>query len=251
MAIIALQAWYLKQYEPLEQVLTKPADLRLSRNSLLKSALRADFLDDRRQVSSSEWFKRYLEGEVVEFYIEGSGGYKIANIDLVSQEIYFTKQELTAVLEPMIFCSWQSQALGEALTTAIHQLNERSRLPLSLEMAQRPAKDPLRISDSQLRSLRKSLLVIADITPINIIRQGEESLLLPHPLVCLEIGYALPIKRPKQILLVQQERQDIAGQFPFDIAGHQQLIFKHDRELLPILSPMLETLLYQFNLFSV
>jgi len=37
-------------------------------------------------------FQRYLEGEIVEFYIEGSGGYAISNIDLISHEIYFTKQ---------------------------------------------------------------------------------------------------------------------------------------------------------------
>ena len=30
------------------------------------------------------------------FYIEGSGGYTISNIDLVSHEIYFTKQDVMA-----------------------------------------------------------------------------------------------------------------------------------------------------------
>jgi hypothetical protein len=53
-------------------------------------------------VRQSLWFQRYLDGETVEFYIEGSGGYAIANIDLISHEIYFTKQEVMAHLEPII-----------------------------------------------------------------------------------------------------------------------------------------------------
>ena len=94
MAIIALKAWYLQQYEPIKELEKRPHDLRLSKNSLLKSGLRADFLDDSQDVKNSEWFGRYLEGEIVEFYIEGSGGYAISNIDLISHEIYFTKIEV-------------------------------------------------------------------------------------------------------------------------------------------------------------
>jgi hypothetical protein len=54
-------------------------------------------------VKNSAWFKRYLEGETVEFYIEGSGGYAISNIDLISHEIYFSKQDVMAQTEPTIF----------------------------------------------------------------------------------------------------------------------------------------------------
>ncbi|MGL4882788.1 MAG: hypothetical protein ACRC8K_17275, partial [Waterburya sp.] len=100
MAIIALKAWYLKQYEPIKQVLQKPCTLRLSRNSLLKMGLRADFLDDRLEVEVSDWFQLYLAGQTVEFYIQGSGSYIVSNIDLVSQEIYFTKCHSTSGLEP-------------------------------------------------------------------------------------------------------------------------------------------------------
>jgi len=51
----------------------------------------------------------YLEGEIVEFYIEGSGGYAISNIDLISHEIYFTKQAVMAQLEPTIFLCYQTE----------------------------------------------------------------------------------------------------------------------------------------------
>ena len=103
MAIIALKAWYLQDYEPLPELEKRLHDLRLSKNSLLKSGLRADFLEDSQEVKKSAWFQRYLEGEAVEFYVEGSGGYTISNIDLISHEIYFTKQTVMAQLEPTIF----------------------------------------------------------------------------------------------------------------------------------------------------
>jgi hypothetical protein len=113
MSIIALKAWYLQEYEPIRELEKRPHDLRLSKNSLLKSGLRADFLEDSEEVKNSLWFQRYLEGERVEFYIEGSGGYGISNIDLRSHEIYFSKQEVMAHLEPTIFLCYQTASLRQ------------------------------------------------------------------------------------------------------------------------------------------
>ncbi|MGF1674976.1 MAG: hypothetical protein ACFCUV_15015, partial [Rivularia sp. (in: cyanobacteria)] len=103
MSIIALRAWYIEKYEPIPELEKRQPDIRISKKSLLKSALRADFLEDSDEVKNSTWFRRYLEGDEIEFYIEGSGGYCVANIDLISHEIYFTKQALLAQLEPTIF----------------------------------------------------------------------------------------------------------------------------------------------------
>lgn len=256
MAIIALKAWYIEQYEPLTEVVKRPHDLRLSRNSLLKSGLRADFLDDIQQVQASTWFRRYLEGEKVEFYIEGSGGYVIANIDLISQEVYFTKQESLASLNPIVFFSYQREdaiareSLLEVLNKSIAELNQKLRFPLTLEMAIRSTEESTRMSDSQLRKIRKSLLFVADISPITVFTQGENALLLPSPNVCLEIGYALRAKHSQQILLVKRDREDLEGDFPFDIVTHQQLNFSNVVELSKTLLPMLTTMLQKFNLFS-
>lgn len=255
MAIIALKAWYLQEYEPLIQLEKRPHDLRLSKNSLLKSGLRADFLEDSQDVKQSEWFRRYLEGETVEFYIEGSGGYAISNIDLISHEIYFTKQEVMAQLEPVIFLSHQSEynasseALSNALTETIANFNLRSRLPLSLEISRRPPGEPMRLSSTQMRKIRKSLVFIADGTAIAKIEREETPLSIPSPQVCVEIGYALTSKRPEQILLLQMERSDLAGQFPFDLPNYQQLLFQKPEELKKTLPSVLEGLLQRFNLF--
>ncbi|MGB3560306.1 MAG: hypothetical protein WBA24_17345, partial [Geitlerinemataceae cyanobacterium] len=200
MSIISLKAWYLQKYEPLSELEKRPHDLRLSKNSLLKSGLRADFLEERDRVKESQWFRRYLDGEVVEFYIEGSGGYAISNIDLSSHEIYFTKQDVMAHLDPIIFLCWQTEypessvALRDELNAAIATINTRSRLPLKLEESQRSRENPLRLNSRSLRKIRRSLLFIADTTAIARV-PGDEPQLIPSGNVCIEIGYALQCKR--------------------------------------------------------
>ncbi|MGB7250194.1 MAG: hypothetical protein WBC73_14740, partial [Phormidesmis sp.] len=220
MAIIALKAWYLSNYEPIRDLENRPHDLRLAKNSLLKSALRADFLEDIEEVKQSEWFQRYLEGDLVEFYVEGSGAYAIANIDLISHEIYFAKQDSLANLDPTIFFSYQSEypdssdLLREEIEAFIEKFNSKSRLPISLVESHRLSQGPVRINSSLMRQIRRSLLFIADGTPILGI-DATPPQLIPSPKVCVEMGYALQCKRSEQIILAQMERSDLPGQFPF------------------------------------
>lgn len=253
MAIIAVRAWYLQEYEPLRELEKRPHDLRLSKNSLLKTGLRADFLDDREEVKRSTWFERYLEGDPVEFYIEGSGGYAVANIDLISQEIYFTKQDSIARLDPTIFLCSQtensraSEEVRSVLQETIAHLNERSRLDISLEEVQRRESGPMRPSSSRMRKLRKSLLFVADMTPIASCGNPPQS--IPSPNVCIELGYALQSKRREQILLVQQLQTTDRGELPFDWPSLQILQFRDRPELEKILPPGIEELLQRYNLF--
>lgn len=255
MAIIPLKAWYLEQYEPIRETVARPPDLRLSRNSLLKSGLRADFLEESAAIQAAIWFQRYLQGETVEFYIEGSGGYVIANIDLISHEIYFTKREISSWLEPTIFLSHQeaypeaSAAVRSALETSLASLNRQSRLSLKLETSSRSAGTPQRLSDSQLRRIRQSLLFIADGTPVAS-TASQPPQLLSSSAVCAELGYAFATKRPGQILLLYMERPDLRGTFPFDLPQHRQLGFKTATDLSQMLPPALETLLQRYHLLS-
>jgi hypothetical protein len=256
MAIIALKAWYIQKYEPLEELEKRPHDLRLSKNSLLKSALRADFLEDREQVKQTVWFQRYLQGDNVEFYIEGSGGYTIANIDLSSHEIYFTKQTSIATLEPIIFFCYQieypasSEVLRERLQQAIAALNKRSRIELALIESQRHSDSAVRLNTTAMRKIRKSLLFIADSTPITSIENKEKPQLISSPNVCVELGYAIQSKRTEQIVLAQMQRSDLSGQSTFDLPNYQLLQFKNSKELDKILPQVIETQLQRFNLFS-
>lgn len=256
MTIIALKAWHLQEYEPIQELEKRPHDLRLSKNSLLKSGLRADFLEESEEIKQSAWFQRYLEGEIVEFYIEGSGGYTISNIDLSSHEIYFTKQAVMAQLEPTIFLCYQteyavsSEALRDGLKTTVESLNQRSRLPLTLVESYRPSDSPIRLNRTMMRKIRKSLLFVADGTPIARIEGKDSAQLIPSPNVCVEIGYAIQSKRSEQILLAQMQRPDLSGQFPFDLPNYQRLQFKNGGELNKMLPTTIEKQLHRFNLFS-
>jgi hypothetical protein len=255
MSIIALKAWYLQQYEPLSELEKRPHDLRLSKNSLLKSGLRADFLEESDYVKRSEWFRRYLDGETVEFYIEGSGGYAISNIDLSSHEIYFTKQDVMAHLDPVIFLCYQTEypqssvALRDELRATIATLNARSRIPLKLAESLRSIENPLRLNSRSLRKIRRSLLFIADTTAIAQV-PGDKPQLVPSANVCIEIGYALQCKRTEQILLASLKRDDLSGRVPFDLPNYQQLEFRNVDELQRIVPSLLEAMLKRFNLFS-
>jgi hypothetical protein len=101
-----------------------------------------------------------------------------------------------------------------------------------------------------LRQIRKSLLFVADGTPVASIGERDYVRLIPSPKTCVEMGYALQSKRSEQILLVQMERPDLSGNFPFDLPSHQQLCFKTAGELEKTLPPVVESLLQRFNLFS-
>lgn len=290
MAIIALKAWYLGDYEPIATLEQRPPDLRLNRNSLLRSALRADFLDDSNHVREAEWFTRYLAGEAVEFYIEGSGGYGVANIDLISHEIYFTKLEVLAQLEPIVYyCPQVEYPLGQelvtnALTNVFQQLQQKSRLPLTLVTSPRLKPEITRLSSNQLRQIKRSLLFIVDGTPIAQVssptslssnsptsnspkelgssfrsslfdnlddpREKASNLnqLVPSPQACLELGFALQSKRSEQILLLKLDRPDLQGNYPFDLPSPQQLSCA-STELENSLPTVLESLLQKYNLF--
>jgi hypothetical protein len=255
MSIIALRAWYLQDYEPITELEKRPPDIRFSKKSLLKSGLRADFLEDSDEVKASTWFRRYLEGENIEFYIEGSGGYCVANIDLISHEIYLTKQSLLAQLEPTIFFCYQteyaksSDLLREQLQESLQILNGKSRLPLILIESSRPSHAPLRLNRTMMRKIRKSLLFIADTTPITSIDGKETCQLIPSPNVCVEIGYAMENKRSEQIVLGQMQRPELEGQFPFDLPTQQILQFRDGAELNKILTVTMENQLARFKLF--
>jgi hypothetical protein len=108
----------------------------------------------------------------------------------------------------------------------------------------------MRLNSTQMRKIRKSLLFIADGTPVARIEGEKTSTLVPSPNVCVEIGYALTAKRTEQILLAKMERQDLAGQFPFDLPNYQQLSFQNPDELRQTLPSVLETLLQRFNLLT-
>jgi hypothetical protein len=236
MAIIVLKAWYLDSVLSASQAQQKAPDLRLSRTGLLKTAMRADFLDDVEQVKASLWWQRYLEGELVEFYIEGSGAYSISNLDLISREIYFNKRATLSMTEPTIYFCGQSDypdsstTLQRTLQAVVETINRKHKPPVPLQLQGSPLSkaETVIIDAALIRKLKHALLVVADVTPVQVNGYGRP---LPSPQVCLELGYALQSKRPEQLLLVQMPRDGVEGSFPFEVEGSSLLKIADPRRL--------------------
>ena len=222
MAIIALKAWYLDGYEPIAEIDQRPHDLRLSKKSLLKSGLRADFLDDAAEVKASSWFRRYLEGELVEFYVEGSGGYGIANIDLISQEIYFTKRDVAAYLEPTILVSGavNGEDWGAIAKEYLGTIEKQLRVPVTVIESPRLADNVHRLTQTLARQIRQCLVFVADTTTLTTVGT-DPGLLMPSPQVVLELGYGLAVKPADQILVLDSRPADSPGVYPFDLPSYQ------------------------------
>jgi hypothetical protein len=139
--------------------------------------------------------------------------------------------------------------LREELQESLQILNRKSRLPLTLIESSRPSNSPLRLNRTIMRKIRKSLLFIADTTPITSIDGQEICQLIPSPNVCVEIGYAVESKKSEQILLAHQQRPELEGQFPFDLPTQQILQFTDGAELNKILTVTIENQLARFKLF--
>jgi hypothetical protein len=108
----------------------------------------------------------------------------------------------------------------------------------------------MRLNSTQMRKIRKSLVFVADGTPIARIEGENTSIPIPSPNVCVEIGYALTAKRTEQILLARLERSDFTGHFPFDLPNYQQLLFQKPDDLRSSLPSVMEALLQRFNLLT-
>ena len=193
--------------------------------------------------------------KLLNFTFRGSGTYFVSNIDLVSQEIYFTKCNSISGLEPTIYyspqthCPEANEAINSTLSNIVENLAEKSRIPVNLEVTPRTPDSPLRISNSQFRKISKSLLFIADITPISSLPGAEQSRLLVDPNVCVELGYGIQTKDNGQILLLNMERPKMQGLMPFDMVGYKHLSFTDERKLSKSLPKLLESLLQRYNLF--
>jgi hypothetical protein len=160
-----------------------------------------------------------------------------------------------AHLEPIIYFCYQtefpesSEFLRDELQLIVEKLNQKSRLPIALKESHRLTDGPVRLDSTLMRSLRQSLLFIADATAIAPNPVISNQVLL-SPTVCVEIGYALQSKRSEQVLVAQMERTDLPGQFPLDLPSQQRLPFKDKSQLHKTLPDLVQTQLQRFNLFS-
>jgi hypothetical protein len=250
--MLIVKAWYLDRPLLPADVEALPPTLRLSKKSLLKAAFRGFFVDDAETVYPSAWFRSFLAGEKVEFYLEGSGTYELANMDLVSREVYLVRAETPPASPPLIFFSTQteypeaSDQIGRVLAQTVTQMNATYRLGQKIRI-ERPHRLPdgtVRLDTDVRRLIRQSLLVIADTTLITSV-QGKG---YPSPNVCLEVGYALVSKKPYQIKLVELPPPAQEAIFPFSISDELRLMPQDEADLAQQLAAALTDVLKRFRL---
>jgi len=251
--MLIIKAWHLDRPLLPADVETLPPTLRLSKKSLLKAAFRGFFVDDAEAVQQSAWFRSFLAGEKVEFYLEGSGTYELANMDLVSREVYLVRAEVPPASPPVIFFSYQTEypqastQIDRVLEQTVGQIASTYRLGQKLRIA-RPHRLPdgtVRLDTDVRRLIRQALMVIADTTLITSV-QGKG---FPSPNVCLEVGYALVSKKPYQIKLVElpaPEAQEAI--FPFSISDELRLMPQDEQELAQQLDAEVTDVLKRFRL---
>jgi hypothetical protein len=156
-------------------------------------------------------------------------------------------------LEPVIFLSYQqeytesSELLREELKSILESVNKKSRVPIGLKESHRMSDGAVRLNSAQMRSIRQSLIYIADGTTIAEI-PGSPAQPIPSPKVCIEVGYAIQAKRIEQVLVAQMERSDLSGNFPFELPTQNRLIFKNKTQLTKVLPKTIEAQLQRFNL---
>ncbi|MEN9214624.1 MAG: hypothetical protein Q6K12_05270 [Gloeomargarita sp. DG_1_6_bins_138] len=255
--MLIVKAWHLDRPLLPEDVEALPPTLRLSKKSLLKAAFRGFFVDDAEGVQQAEWFRSFLAGEKVEFYLEGSGTYELANMDLVSREVYLVRAEAPPAFPPVIFFSDQTEypeaslQIGRALAQAVQQMRDSYRLgqKIRIERPQRLPDGTVRLDTDVRRLIRQSLLVIADTTIIT----GVQGKGFPSPNVCLEVGYALVAKKPYQIKLVAWPTPDPAlanAIFPFSISDELRIRPQNEAELVQAFTRELTEVCKRFRLIS-
>lgn len=194
--------------------------------------------------------KNYLEGDRGRFYIDGSGLYKIANIDLADSEFYFDRQHQAVGYRPWIFFSWQSDYnpsrshIKDVLTETIEGINNNRQPKPSFELVEstRPEDGAEDITKAIKQNLDRCLIAVFDITNVADVIANEGGVIKSYPNanVIFELSYALQRKQQNQVIIVRQEREGIAtNDVPFDFRQHRHIAYKTPKQLKANLKPII------------
>jgi len=237
-------------------------DLKIIKKSILKNGYRAFLLEDTETTKKKSWYSDFLIGHEVRVYIEGSGIYKVANIDLSDNEIYFEKINIPIGYKPWLFFSWQSDyncsrsIIKDVLDEICEDINANFSPKQPIEIVA-PMRDEDG-SDNILLSLKKnidlSLMFIADVSNVGqVISKSDEgkdttSKSIPNPNVVFELSYSYLRKRQDQIILLKRKRSDfVPDDLPFDFAQNRIISFTSKSTLKTALDKSIKGYLQRIN----
>ena len=235
-----LNGWYIDELTSYDKLTEQEPDIQIQKKSLLKYGFRGFFLNDKDDVENSEWFDNYIKGERVEFLVEGSGTYYISNMDLASREIYFTSINILPSLPPKIFFCYQSdytesnEIISGLLEEIVEEINDKyvPIEPIEIERASSYGEGAVKIDSNLMKKIKKSVIFLADVTPVLKFDEDNKNKAYPNPNVCIEVGYALKSKTEDRVVLCKYERDDFEEvNFPFDIDKNRRFMSSDKSEL--------------------
>lgn len=219
------------------------------KKSILKNGYRGFAIEERGTLESQDWYKSFLLGDEVRFYLDGSGIYRLANCDLTENELYFERLNVPLGYQPWIFYSWQSDhnpsrtKIRKALEEAVDHINSnRSPLrPLEIVEATRKEDGAADIVQSIKKNIDRCMFAVFDVTNVSQVlskpaKKGSaqkptdpdtKAKCYPNANVVFELGYALTKKNDNEILLLKHNRaNDLSNDAtPFDFEHHKRLDF--------------------------
>lgn len=237
MVITKVKCWHVADaiYD-IEQIESQNPTLELIKKSILKTGYRAFCLSDRKDIEASDWYTSYLMNDKVFFYVEGSGVYRLVNLDLVENEFYFEKSSLPVGYKPWIFYSWQSDHnpprghIKDGISDAVSEINSRSpKAEVEIIESTRPEDGAGNIVNSIKDNIDRSLMAIFDATNVvSLDSKDPNSKSYPNANVAFELGYALSRKNDDQVIIVKKSRhKDFASDdAPFDFSQNRRINYE-------------------------
>ena len=235
-----IKAWYAPNPNQHLNDIRSGEPITIFKKSVLKTGYRA-FLAIDIEDTQPEWLQQFLLEDLTLFYIDGSGFYSLANIDLSDGELYFAKYNLPVGFQPWIFYSWQSDYntsrnnITEALNRCIDHINtnRNPRSSISVVSATRQEDGADDIVQAIKRNIDRSLMCVFDITNVAQTPDADPPRWHPNANVSYELGYALNRKRRDQIIIIQRTRNGEGSNTtcPFDFAHHRRLNYTRPQQL--------------------
>lgn len=246
-----VKCWYVSEAitDP-ETVRQVTPSFNILKKSILKNGYRGFAIEEREHLESQHWYKPFLLGDEVRFYIDGSGVYRLANCDLVENELYFERLNVPIGYRPWIFYSWQSDhnasrsKIREALDEAVNHINANlsPREPLEILESTRPEDGAKNIVDAIKSNVDRCMFAVFDITNVSkVLGDEEDAKHYPNANVVFEMSYALAHKNPDQVLLLKLNRdKDIpVDDIPFDFEQNKRVEFSQPAKLKKEIKDML------------
>lgn len=231
------------------------------KKSILKNGYRGYAIEDREVLESQEWYKAFLLGDEVRFYLDGSGVYRMANCDLVENELYFERLNIPIGYQPWIFYSWQSDHnssrsnIKDALDEAVAYINSNlaPRRPLVVLESTRAEDGAGNIIEAVKANIDRCMFAIFDITNVSkVLGDGADEMdkHYPNANVVFELSYALVKKRPEQVLLLkkQHKKDDVKNDnVPFDFDQNKRVDFDKPAQMKKQVLEILTAYLHKRN----